>query len=433
MKKTLTLLFLFLLLIIFTPALADTQTVVLGDGAPIPYFDGFESSLISDPATICGITGKLEGSFELKSMGGAYTPMSRTITLQNIAVTDDFYAVFFQMTYDEPISYPIGQSQFLSSQMVPPIIIHQEGGPVSFLHARFDEARLVSDRELLCMAVSSLDEPLPEGKELQIKFGDVSFQLDRSRLQDPTVSYLPMLGVKSNPLALPGDKAYGLTTVIERISFTPFGTRIVMTNQEIGNGTHFNYAFADQNGRLLSPCMDLWSSNDTASPEHPAFTQNEMWFVQNNIQEAIHMIPTRWVGEDEIYPKHFRTAYVPLDNLPAVIPLEGRGTLYIQAVDLAPDGFLVSYSVDTLNDYLSFDLADAVNESLHFNYVSFDSVDFAKGFLQKGGYWSDDYKGRQVSYVTAEDLQKVKTLEINYYTGLWEFVSDQAVVIPLAP
>ena len=301
------------------------------------------------------------------------------------------------------------------------------------MYARFDEAHLVNDREMLCMAVSSLDEPLPEGKELQIRLGDVSFQLDRSRLEDHTVSYSPMLTVKSDPLAQPGDKAYDLTTVIERVAFTPFGTRVVMANQEIGSGAHFNYAFADQNGRLLSPCIDLWSSNDAASPEHPVHTQNEMWFVQSNKQEAIQMIPRRWIGEEENYPKHLRTAYVPLQSLPTAIPLEGRGMLYIQAVDLTPDGFMVSYTADTLSDSLSFDLADAFNTSLHFNFVSFDSVNFSKGLLQKGGFWSDEYKGRQVSYVTAEDLQKVKTLEINYYTVQWEFVSDQAIVIPLAP
>ena len=204
-------------------------------------------------------------------------------------------------------------------------------------------------------------------------------------------------------------------------------------NQEMGDGPHFSYQVADQNGRPLSPIAMQWSSSNTASGEHPAVTHNEMWFMQDNRQEALQMIPQKWTGEEEIYPKHYRTAYVPLENFPSAIPLEGRGTLYIQSVDLTPNGFLVSYTIDSLNDYLSFDLADAVNESLHFNYVSFDSVDFAKGFLQKGGYWSDDYKGRQVSYVTAEDLQKVKTLEINYYAGLWEFVSDQAVVIPLAP
>ena len=433
MKKTRILLLLVLLLLVVTPALAETQTVVLGDGAPIPYFNGFESSLICDLAAIRGITGKLEGSFELNSMGGANTPVSRTITLQNIAVTDDFYAVFFQMTYDASISFPIGQSQFLSSQMVPSILIQQEGSLVSAASVSFSEAHLINDRELQCVAVASMKEPITSSKELKIWMSDISFILDRSLLKDPTVSYSPMLVIKSNPLAQPGDKGYNLSTTIRRIAFTPFGMRIVTDNQETGSGPDFSYQVADKSGRLLSPSAVQWSSSNTASPEHPAITRSEMWFAKNNVQEAIQLIPKRWVGEEEIYPKYYRTAYVPLDSLPANIPLEGRGMLHIESADLTPDGFLVSYTIDGLNDYLSFDLADANNESLHFNFVSFDSVNFAKDLLQEGGYWSNEYKGRQVSYVTAEDLQKVKTLEISYYTGLWEFVCDQAVVIPLVP
>ena len=433
MKKLMTALLFSLLLAASLPALADTQTVVLGDRAPIPYFANFRSSLLPDPDAIAGITGKLEGSFVLKSMGGDKSTASRTITLQNIAVTDDFFAVFFKLSYDAPISFPNGKTQFVINQMVPPMLICQEGSSIDITYARFDEAHLISDREMLCMAVSSLDAPLPEGRELQIKLGNVSFQLDRSQFQDSTVSYSPMLTIKSNPLAQPGDKAYSLTSVIERVAFTPLGTRIVMTNQELGSGAHFNYEFADQNGLLFTPCIDLWSSNSAASPEHPRYTQNEKWFVQNNRQKALQMIPKRGTGEENIYPKYFRTAYVPLEHLPATIPLEGRGTLNIQSVDLAPDGFLVSYTVDGLKDSLSFDLADANNESLHFNFVSFDSVDFVKDLLQKGGYWSNEYKGRQVSYVTMQDLQKVKTLEISYYTGLWEFVTDQEIEIPLVP
>lgn len=420
-------------------ALAEGQTVTLGDGSPIPYFEGFESSSIADPSAVTGITGAIEGSYVLKSTGGTQGSISRTITLQNIAVTDDFYALFFKMTYDAPIPFPDGKMQFNLNWEVPFVSLYVNGSTVDFLDMFLKEAHLISDRELMCMAAYSLEEPLPMGQELAIatenKDGHLApaipFTLNYSRRQDPTVSYTPALSAKSNPFAAPEDREYGLTAVIERIAYTPFGIRIVVNNENIGNGTYFSYAFADSNGKLLSPYTDIVRSNSNASLEHPAWTRNEKWFLFGKAANEIHLVPVQHIKLDGGYGQFLRTAYVPIDSLPAAVQLEEGGTVLVQAVSIEKDGFLVSYTLEGYADYIYFDLAGEGSKPLNLNFISFSSVDLAQGLLQAGGYWSSEYKGRRVARVTAEDIENVKELSIHYYAGTSVLKPEEAVVIKL--
>lgn len=420
-------------------ALAEEQTVTLGDGSPIAYFEGFESNIIADPSAVAGITGAIEGSYVLESTGGTQGSISRTITLQNIAVTDDFYALFFKMTYDAPIPFPDGKMQFNLNWEVPFIPLYFNGSTVDFLDMFLREAHLINDRELLCMAAYSLEEPLPMGQELAIaavnKDGHLApaipFTLNFSRQQDPTVSYTPMLTVESNPMAVPEDRENGLTTVIERIAFTPFGLRIVLNNQDIGNGTYFNYVFADSQGALLSPYTNVWRSNSTASREHPAWTLNETWFLGGNAISTIQLVPVRHDVPGKEYQQATRTAYVPIDSLPATVPLEGGGIVHVQAVSLEKDGFMVSYTVEGYADNLYFDLAGTGNRPLNLNFISIRDEDLVSGLLKQGGYWSSEYKGRTVARVSAEDLHQVKELSIQYYTGTSILLPEEAVIIQL--
>ena len=302
------------------------------------------------------------------------------------------------------------------------------------------EARFISDHELLCMAVYSLEEPLPTGQELAFataKDGhlaqDIPFMLNFSRRQDPTRSYAPALCVKSNPFAAPEDREYGLTTLIERISFTPFGIRIAMNSQSIGNGTYFSYAFANSQGRLLSPYADTSHGDSSASPEHPAWTRNEKWFLNDKAANAIHLVPVQSIKLEDGYGQFMRTAYVSIHSLPAAVELDGGGTVHVQAVSTEEDGFLVSYTSEGYANHLAFDLAGEDGQPLKLNFVSFQDADLVHGLLQAGGFWSSEYKGRSVARVTGEDLKKVKALSIQYYAGLCELKPEEAVIINLDP
>lgn len=431
MKRIAAILVFFFTIAAFPIALAEVQAAVLGDGAPIPYLEGFESNIIADKEAFAGITGKIEGSYAFDYRGGADNNGSGTIILQNIAATDDFYAVFFKMVFDKSISYPQGRTQYLINEMVPPVFLLGKDGTAEFMHLTLKEAHLISDREMLCMFAVSLEKPLPIGQELTI--GGIPLTLDVSRRKDSTVSCSPKLSVKSNPFATFDDRECALNTIIERVAFTPLGTRIVVNNQEIGNGTYFHYAFADSKGELMQPYTDIKRSNPSASPEHPAWTLNETWCLGGKASNAIQLVPFQNMRPTDGNGQFVHTAYIPIESLPASIPLNGGGTIQVQAFSLEEDGFLVSYTLKGYTGYISFDLAGDGNQPMHLNFVGFNSVDLNHGFLQAGGYWSSEYKGKRVARVSAQDIAKVKELCIQYDAGKYTLKPEEAVLIRLEP
>ncbi|NLA54594.1 MAG: hypothetical protein GX858_09645, partial [Clostridiales bacterium] len=95
--KTLAALLAALVLFTFLPlSLAeDIPTVILGDGAPIPYLSDFTSRLMKDSAMMPGITG----STDLIWLQAGDLGSQVTVQLQNIALTDDVLAVFYRAQY----------------------------------------------------------------------------------------------------------------------------------------------------------------------------------------------------------------------------------------------------------------------------------------------------------------------------------------------
>jgi len=87
----------------------EVPTVVIGDGAPIPYLDTAESRLVKDAETIRGITGAFPDgtSFEQPdTMVYSHSdPGIWNYELQNIVLTDDVLGLFFKQTYSIPIPY----------------------------------------------------------------------------------------------------------------------------------------------------------------------------------------------------------------------------------------------------------------------------------------------------------------------------------------
>ena len=67
-----------------------------------------------------------------------------------------------------------------------------------------------------------------------------------------------------------------------------------------------------------------------------------------------------------------KTAYVPLEALPAQVKLDNGSALTLTAVSVTKDGLLVEYLPEGHTGYLGFGLADAQNQLLNLNFVSFD-------------------------------------------------------------
>lgn len=161
---------------------------------------------------------------------------------------------------------------------------------------------------------------------------------------------------------------------------------------------------------------------------NPQQMRNEVWFYAGLDRDILRIVPEQGTPLDG-HGNAMQTSYVPLDTLPARVKLDNGSALTLTDVSVAKDGFLGEYLPEGHTGYLGFGPADAQNQRLNLNFISFDQLAPVKKRLVAGGYWSREYKDRIISAVTQEDLEQVKTLAIDYRLGESRLPEDMAVEV----
>lgn len=418
-------------------------TVRLGDGAPIPFFDEYASQVLSGPDAISGITGAADAVWTEDEWRSEDERWQVTYTLQNVALTDDVLAAFFILRSERPLVFDAGQEQHGFDWAVPWLNWRMGGEHLETVALVHREGHPLDANTLSCMVVYSLAQPLPENATLVLgapfseqenRFMDeqgIHIQFDRSAEKDPTQGYRPMVQ-KAEPIEIwGGEKAVDFDFMVERVAFTPFGNRVLLNfTSRSERDSSFDLAILDDEGRSLPIFSKTGTGNSLASKEHPQQVRNEVWFMGGEGSRQLTLVPIQWKSFDN-YADVIRQTVVPLGQLPCELNLDNGGKLRVERCDISGDGFLVSYVPQGLTGHLAFDLAGTDGKTTGFNFVSYDAVNLPKGFLQKGGYWSQEYKGRIVSRVTAEEIQKAKGLLVEYRMGEQEMLTRHAIQIPL--
>ena len=388
------------------------MAVVIGDGAPIPYLEGFESRLVHNAELIQGITGAFaQAQVSQRSdlqVAGQSDAGTWTYELQNLVLTDDVLGLFFKQTYSEPIVYggDIPYSYGVAA-MMPEILV--DGETLKMLN-QFKEGYPIDAYSQYSFVLQSLPEPVKDGQvltfgaqwndDLQAWEGGLSVLVDRSRADDPTIVYQPSLTVQETLALWEGNKPIPYNFTVERVSFTPFGNRVLLRfTGTCESNQYLDCQLLDDAGAALNiiPTMQRFYTN--ASAEHPVVNENEVWFFGGEGSRSLTLVPLG--GNWQTSNKARRTAPVALDSLPADIPLENGVVLRAESCELSDNGFYVRYSTDGYAGYVSFDLGDADGISLGFPFASYLLDDHAQALLGSGAYWCEEYKGNTVSRVFA--------------------------------
>lgn len=396
-----------------------TLTVTLNDGAPIPYLDGTDSLMITDPEGLRGVTGAANATLEDITPGC-------TLTLQNISLTDDVLAVFFRVQSEALLNLWAGLTPDALSYAIPRLNCLMNGAYLAKVGLNQEAYLPDEENTLCCLAVYSLPEPLPDGAALDIGVGEklLTVRIDRSRAQDPTVAYAPMQEetVCYVPYSESG-REETCTLIIERIAFTPFGGRILMQmkqNQTSSFPLEDFTLYDDQGSRL--PLFDqTYSYNSNASEEHPFWVRNEKWFAGGQDACALTIVPT--VYGDSLDGKN-NDLLVPIDSLPADVTLANGTQLRVLGFSADENGFIVPVMIKEGITYWLREFADAQGNDLSFNYISGQSAHRKTGVIQLEGAWSEFYKDRIVPMVTQEQIDEIRylvfnTTNLNDYP-LWE-------------
>lgn len=406
-------------------------TLTLGDGASIPFLDGFQSNLIADAQSIAGVTGAIDLTFD---------EYDTTVTLQNIALTDDVLALFYKQTSQTPFVYE-GDIQFLYNWKARPVYTWIEAYDDSLVNSFYRECRPLDEHTRLCMVAYTLQQPIPDGtalvfgkkwsEEQDAYTGGMRVMIDRSRIADPTVVYTSTKERHVSMTPYADEKPVEYTFIVERVAFTPFGNRCLINYRATSErNASMGYRITNAQGKpfIMIPCMTYGRSD--ASEEHPVWVRNESWFFGGTPGEPISIVPTAYAGNGQAI--NFATTSTDIASLPADVQTADGCTIRIERCDVLADGFYVTYAPYDYEGHLNFDLADENGESLKLNFTGYSENvdDIPHGLLGFGASWSEAYKGKTVARVTAEQRGQVKRLLIGYYTDACVPMTDQAIRMP---
>lgn len=397
-------------------ATTDIQTLHLNDGAPIPYFDGYQSELVKDVDALRGVTGAVDISW----LNTGWSEEACTFHIHNIAVTDDVVAFFYTQHSDTPIALA-NDDQSGYDWAMRTFFFYVDGKGIDTV-SDFREAHPVDANTLYCLSVWSLKEPLADGQALSVGYWDekaggmtkrYDIAIDRSQANDPTVAYAPMTTYQKKRKPAKDERAVAFEFVVERVAFTPFGNRCLINYRATSEASSFmDYRLTDEQGTVLMQTYASTTSYGSASKEHPTQVYNESWFLGGEGSNTLTLVPTGsdWLNLNEIG----RTVSAPLDALPAEFTLEDGSTLRIESVERSTGGFTVWYTLDGYTSYLWVTPADENGNALDFSAENISLFSNTRGMLGQNVHWSDSYKGEIVSKASEEELAQFKTVIVEY-------------------
>jgi len=403
-----------------TPALAQTPVLHLGDGAPIPFVVGWRSRLMAAPAALPGITGQVSLTWKQENYKSNDPQPNIAIELQNIALTDDALALFFRAEYPDYLPLEYGAAQLSYDWALPHISLGLQGKDYLPIVSLWSEGRPDGERAVLGMRVYTLEEPIPDGAVLLLGPDELPLRIDRGGAHDPTRAVVP-----NQPVTLEYQRYQGRDTgqefTVKRVSFGPFGNRLLIVNLDKGRDTAFTaFRLRDDAGQPL-PVISQGSTYSTlASPANPVPMHNELWFFGGENAAAIDLIPIQTLQQNE---PDFHRDELPLDGaFPATITLKDGSHVTVNSVQVDESGFHVSYITDTESAAASFYPGDAQGESLSDKlfYVSSNSFDQRERTFLMDGLWMAEHKGQPVARVTAEDMKAMRTLLISSFSQFYE-------------
>ena len=299
MKKLLCL----IILALFTalPAMAEEIVVTLNDGADIPYFEGFQSQIVKDAASIKGITGAAHATWEHDIWSDKRGDYVLQFELQNILLTDDML-VFFYLTHSE---IPFTDEEINSDFMPIPVFCRFEDNWLDWLTIPVREAHPTDDYTLACMMGYSLSQPIAPDQTLVLEpvydektkgyIGGTRIKIEQGMKSDPITAYTPVLHVFEIFAPYEGAALVTHDFIVQRIAFTPFGNRILIdylaTSEE---NARIWFELADDQDRNL-PIFQHMSPTPhavtLATPKNPVNIRYDVWFTGGEDASSLTFLP----------------------------------------------------------------------------------------------------------------------------------------------
>lgn len=375
----------------------------------ISYFNN-----VSDPRYFSD-----KASFEKfnNTVGVSAEDKSIKLTVDNIAVDDNFINVFYTIESEDPIEMNFKDESNLFKAVLSTPFLHFKinGKKIEFGNHNDNDAYFVGDKVLKAMKRFNISQAeLPQNFDLEISTDEIfrtkgiwniETTIDKSLSSAETKTIKPDKTVKIDT----GAATHKIT--IDRVSISPFGNQIVISENVKKDNVFDTFVLFDDKGNILDVLnTDLRSGGIGKST-------NSFEFLKGNLEmKSIKLVPIKFTEDGEV-------SYIKenINNLPIVFKTVNTGSRVIDNIQFEQNVIKISYHNDGV---LLWDPT----------FFFYDSEGKELDFGGRGVSTSIDRQNAKYTLIYTVENQNPdfsKIAQIGTFTGVQhiELLNDQAITI----
>jgi hypothetical protein len=342
------------------------------------------------------------------------------ITLDNIAVDDNYINVFYTLKSENPINLLGDENNPLKWRLQWSAINFRLKADGKYIEPAVQiekDAYLVDDYTMQGMQRFAIMDQLNDNFNLELYTNDIwniegqwhmAVNVDKSSVAVESNTVMP--GIKAKVSSGWGADTSKHNITVKKVSLSPFGNQIVLSERGVEVFTEF--AVRDNRGNYLTV---IPSSNQS----HPLYkTDNSFEFISKSKNiENITIIPIMSDGHSEL-------KNISLKDLPAELPVNDMGSYVIESIEMNEDKMQAVVSQKGAVPVIDFVLIPTDENGEMISLESYNDTEYnhENGKIIVTIFWGKD--------VSKEDLDKIRGFSYweNYDFKLNE---DEAITIDL--
>lgn len=357
-------------------------------------------------------------------VGASTTDQGITLTVDNIAMDDNYILVFYTLHKDKPIKLlgdPEDPEQWRLNWTAPYFWFKENGRYIQPPAQGEVEAYLQDESTLKGMQRFAVMDTLPDQLNLEIYteeiFGcqgqwHVALSVDKSAVAAESLNVAP--GLKAR-VTSGWNRQYVHNITIEKVSVSPFGSQIVIS--ERGDNPFFQFVLRDEKGRYLTMIPGATSGG------------NLFWKSINSFEFAggstemkeLTLVPIVSGSDDDNLPPP-KVEAVDIGTYPVRMPVSELGGFVLDSLEITGEKAVATCHQEGA--------VQIMTPTLWLQDENARNLDFAA--YQDSNYNRETGEITVTLYfqgVRAEDLARIK--KIGYVTHSQRLNEDEAVTIPL--
>lgn len=415
-----------IILVLTTATVFAAPIIINMAGGKITYFNDTDNfKYLSQKAVFEKFNGEVGASVEDKGI---------KLTINNIAADDNYINVFYTITSNTPIKYrgdKVYSNNIRANWTAPAFKFKANGKEIEPPNGNEDiEAKWINEYSFSGMQRRGITGVLPDKFNIEIYtnlIGDVKgtwyfpLTIDKTILKSDSLTITP--GIKAT-VTSGIKKIYKHDICIDKVSISPFGSQIVISENVKTPGPFSQFALVSDTGKFLSviPRPTRGGKNDKFPDIKSTQVTNSFEFLGGNTEiKSIKLIPYSVGTDSDGLPAPKLISKPISEKLPIRLELSENGTIVIDEIKITKAEAKIIFHTEGIVYNPHIFLLDDKGKHVEFDYM--DNGDtYNRETLQATAIYK---------FVNASDADIAKIKKVGIYTQVIQLNQTEAITIPL--